>query len=80
MRYFWTHTAHSTYFVGGPEGQGPAVEVHAGFFYSERRSRPTARCMLHHTWSYGEGGKFGHGDEEEQATPCLVGAMEGCLI
>ena len=34
-----------------------------------------------HTWGHGEGGKLGHGDvEEEQATPCLVGAMEGCLI
>ena len=63
-------------FVGGPEGQGPVVEAHAGFFFSVAL---TADGALH-TWGHGVGGKLGHGDEEEQATPCLVGAMEGCLI
>ena len=44
------------------------------------RAALTADGALHHTWGHGEGGKLGHGDEEEQATSCLVGAMEGCLI
>ena len=52
------------------------VEAHAGFFFSVAL---TADGALH-TWGHGVGGKLGHGDEEEQATPCLVGAMEGCLI
>ena len=63
-------------FDRGPEVHDPVVEAHAGFFFS---AALTADGALH-TWGHGEGGKLGHGDEEEQATPCLVGAMDGCLV
>jgi len=52
------------------------AEVSAGFFYSAARTEGGAL----HTWGNGEGGKLGHGDEEEQPAPMAVGALDGCLV